>query len=114
MFGKLHKGWKSGKDSSVVGCYEYNADRDLCVQTIFVVYLERTKQWTTDQKKQILMSKVNQHKEVCGSTISRWIIKVLNIGGIDTSAFKENSSRSAASSGEESAGSSISDILSMV
>ena len=44
MFGKLHKAWKSGKDSSVVGCYEYNADRDLCVQTIFVVYLERTKQ----------------------------------------------------------------------
>ena len=56
---------------------------------------------------------MNPHKEVCNSTISGWIIKVLNLAGIDTSVLKGHSSRSAASSGAELAGVSISDILSM-
>ena len=113
MFGRLHKGWKSGKSSSVVRYYEYETDRDLCIPTTLDVYLERTKPWSTDQKKQLLLSYVNPHKEMCRSTISGWIIKVLNLAGIDTSVFKGYSSRSAASSGAELAGASITNILSM-
>ena len=56
---------------------------------------------------------MNPHKEVCRSTISGWIIKVLNPAGIDTSVFKGHSSRSATSSGAELAGASITDILRM-
>ena len=56
MVGKLHKNWKSGKDSPVVRCYEYEFDRDLCVQTTLNVYLERTKPWETNQMKQLLLS----------------------------------------------------------
>ena len=70
MFGKLHKGWKSGKSFSVVRYYEYEGDRDLCVQTTLHLYLERTKPWGTDQKKNFLLSYVNAHKGVCSSTIS--------------------------------------------
>ena len=55
---------------------------------------------------------MNPH-EVCRSTISGWLIKVLNLAGIDSSVFKGRSSRSAASSGAELAGASITDILSM-
>ena len=96
MFGKLHKGWKSGKSSPVVRYYEYYADRDLFIRTTLDVYLERNKSWRTDQKKQLLLSYVNPHKEVCSSTISGWIIKVLNPAGIDPSVFKGNCSRSGA------------------
>ena len=56
---------------------------------------------------------MNPHKEVCSSTISGWIIKVLNLARIDTSVLKGHSSRSAASSGSELAGASFSIILSM-
>ena len=76
------------------------------------VYLERTKPLRIDPKKQLLQSYVNPHK-VCSSTISGWIMKVLNLAGIDTNVFKGRYSRSAASSGVELAGASISDILSM-
>ena len=43
IFGRLHKGWKSGKSSPVVRYYEYDADRDLCIRTTLDVYLERIK-----------------------------------------------------------------------
>ena len=59
LLGKLHKGWKSGKSSPVVRCYQYEADRNLCIQMALDVYLERTKPWRTDQKKQLLLSYVN-------------------------------------------------------
>ena len=61
----------------------------------------------TDQKKQLLLSYVNPYKEVCSSTISRWIMKVLNLAGIDISVFKGHSSRTTASNGKELAGASI-------
>ena len=111
MFGKLHKGWKNGKSYPVVRYYQYDVDRDLCVRATIDVYLQRTKPWRTDQKKQFLPSYVNPHKEVCSSTISGWIMKVLNLAGIDTSVFKKHSSYSTASSGAELAGASISNIL---
>ena len=110
MFGKLHKGWKSGKSFPVNRCYEYYADRDLCVQMTLDLYLKRTKSWRTDQKKQLLLSYVNPQKELCISTISGWIMKVLNLARIDASVFKGHSSRSAALSGAELAETSISDI----
>ena len=113
MFGRLHKGWKSGRSSPVVRYYECDADRDLCIRKTLDLYLERTKPWRTDQKKQLLLSYVSPHKEVCISTISGWIIKVLNLAGIDTSVFKGHSSRSAASSGAELAGASITEMLSL-
>ena len=56
---------------------------------------------------------MNPHKEVCSSTISGWIIKVLNLSGIDTAVFKGQSSRSAASGEAELAETSFSDILSI-
>ena len=101
MIGRLHKGWKSGKSYPAVRCCEYDADRDLCIQTTLNVHLKRTKPWRTDQKKQLLLSYVNPHEEVCSSTISGWIMKVLNLAGIDTSVFKGHSSLSTTSSGAE-------------
>ena len=113
MFRKLHKSWKNGKVSPVVRYCEYEAHRDLCTRTTLDVYLERTKPWRTDQNKQLLLSYMKPHKEVCSSTISGWIMKVLNLAGIGTSVFKGHSSRTAASSRAELAGTSVSNILSM-
>ena len=55
VFGKIQKGWKSGKSSAVGRYYEYKADIDLSLQAALDVYLERTKPWRTSQKKQILL-----------------------------------------------------------
>ena len=55
VFGKIQKGWKSGKSSPVGRYYEYKADIDLSLQAALDVYLERTKPWRTNQKKQILL-----------------------------------------------------------
>ena len=66
-----------------------------------------------EQLEQLLLSYMKPHKEVCSSTISGWIMKVLNLAGIGTSVFKEHSSRTAASSRAELAGTSVSNILSM-
>ena len=112
-FGKLHKSWKTGKSSPMVTYFAYEADEELCVKTTIEIYLNRTEQWRHNQKNQLLLSYVNPHKEVCSSTISGWIKKVLSLAGIDTNVFKGHSSRSAASSRAELAGASISEILSM-
>ena len=64
MFRKLHKGWKSERSSPVVRYYEYEADRDFCVQTILDVDLQQTKPQRIVQKKQLLLSSVNPHKGV--------------------------------------------------
>ena len=55
VFGKIQKGWKSGKSSPVGRYYEYKADIDLSLQAALDVCLERTKPWRTNQKKQILL-----------------------------------------------------------
>lgn len=75
QFGKLHKGWRTGKSSPTVKYYEYKADRDLCVVSTLQAYLDRSKAWRSTEQAQLLLSYVNPHKEVCSSTISGWIKK---------------------------------------
>ena len=55
VFEKTRMGWTSGKSFPVGRYYEYEADIDLSLQAALDVYLERTKPWRTDQKKQILL-----------------------------------------------------------
>lgn len=113
QFGKLHKGWKANKSSPIVKYYEFKEDKDLCVTTTLQVYVNRSKAWRDANKTQLLLSFIRPHKEVCRSTISRWIKEVLKIAGINTELFKGHSSRSAASTGAGLAGASTSDILNM-
>ena len=41
---------------------------------------------------------IEPHKEICTSTVSRWIIEVLVLACIDTKTFTAHSARSASSS----------------
>ena len=112
-FGRLHKGWKTGQSFPVTKYYEFKADTDLYVKTTLNIYLDRTEQWRGETKKQLLLSYVSPHNEVCSSTVSGCIKKILNLAEIDTSIFKGHSSRSAAISGAGLAGASIAEILNM-
>ena len=64
----------------------------MCVVKYLDAYLDRTKVWR-DGKNQLPLSFIQPHKEVCSSTISRWlkealvlsgITKILNFGGLST------------------------------
>ena len=47
---------------------------------------------------QLLISHIEPHREVKNCTISRWLKDMLNLSGIDTTQFKEHSTRSASTS----------------
>ena len=58
------------------------------------LYLERTKE-IQGQNSQFLLSFVKPHGPVSNPTISRWIMIVLNLSGIDAKTFTGHSTRTA-------------------
>lgn len=74
----------------------------------------RTLEWrTTDPSKtnKLLLSYVNPHKPVPSATVPRWMRELMQLAGIDTSAFKRLSVRGAVATEAARLGFSISDIL---
>ena len=53
----------------------------MCVVKYLDAYLDRTKVWR-DGKNQLLLSFIQPHKEVCSSTISRWLKETLVLSGV--------------------------------
>ena len=77
-------------------------------------YKERTKVSRTQNETNIFfLSLKKTHKPVSKSTLTKWIIKTLNLSGIDVSKFKAHSVRSPSSSKVTSLGLQIKDVLSM-
>jgi len=50
------------------------------------------------RETQLLLSFVKPHKAVSTSTISRWLVEILGLSGIDTSTFTGHSTRAASTS----------------
>ena len=73
--------------------------------------LDRTKVWR-DGKNQLLLSFIQPRKEVCSSTISRWLKETLVLSG-ETKIldFRGHSSRSVSTSKAEFSGLSAKDVL---
>ena len=59
----------------------------------------------------ILISIIGPHRGLSASTVSRWIITVLNFSGIDTRKFTSHSSRSASSSKANASGASTEEFI---
>ena len=53
----------------------------MCVENCLDAYLDRTKVGR-DGKNQLLLSFIQPHKEVCSSTISRWLKETLVLSGV--------------------------------
>ena len=62
-------------------------------------------------ESQLFLSYIRPHKKVGTSTISRWILKMLEIAGVDVSLFRAHSTRGAATSASAKLGVSMSDIM---
>lgn len=96
-FGKPTKTAKQRKPRPPLKFMHFKEDLNLCVCNHIDVYLERSSPWR-GENFQLLLSFVKPHKAVKPCTISRWILEVLTLSGIDTSTFKGHSTRSASSS----------------
>jgi len=85
-------------------------NQNLCVFTTLESYLERSKSWRKTET-QLLLSFISPHKAESTSTISRWIVEVLKLSGIDTDSFKAHSTRSAVASKAKKLGISTKEII---
>jgi hypothetical protein len=84
---------------------------ELCPVKVTKNYIARTASLRGSHTK-LFIGCVAPHKPVTGPTIGNWIKVVLESSGIDTTAFKGHSTRSASSSQVFAKGASVSDILS--
>ena len=90
--------------------YPYEPDLNLCVCHHIDLYMKRTLSWRKGDS-QLLVSFINPHKPVKIATISRWIMEVLSLSGIDTNTFKGHSTRSASTSKALSEGVPLKEII---
>ena len=89
-------------------------DRRLCFSTYLRVYERKTKDFrpiSAQGENLLFLSYIKPLKPVSSSTLARWAKSVLSLAGIDTTIFKQHSTRSAASSAAFNAGVALSDIL---
>ena len=89
---------------------KYPNEGKLCVYETLSDYLRRTENIRNDSDK-VFISYLKPHKEVCKSTISRWIKTFLGIAGIDITMFSAHSTRAASSSAAKASGVPVGEIL---
>ena len=76
-------------------------------------YIQRTQQWrVSPQYHFLLLATTKPHKLVVTSTISGWLVKVMEIAGLNVTKYKGHSVRSAATSKARTKGMSVADIMS--
>lgn len=75
----------------------YKADQRLCVYSVLLEYLNRTKP-LRGLESRLFLSFIKPYKAICRDTIARWVKTVMIDAGIDPQIFKPHSTRSASSS----------------
>ena len=94
---KLVKQSAPGKYQPVLEIPEFAPNINLCAATVMDEYIKRTQLLRNDET-QLFISFIKPFKKVSKDTISRWIKKVMNLAGIDTTVFKPHSTRAASTS----------------
>ena len=113
-FGIKVKHSRQGKPAPPVSFHSFPQDKKVCPMTCIDDYKERTKASRTLNETNVLFLGLKKpHKPVSKSTLTKWVMKMLNLSGIDVSKFKAHSMRSASSSKVASLGLQIKDVLSM-
>ena len=87
---------KNGKSTNPVKFALLEENKNLCVRHHVDLQLEKRKEWH-DNESQLILSFVEPHEAVSTSTISRWIIAVLQLLGVDANTSCGQSTRSASS-----------------
>lgn len=85
----------------VIKFLAYTKDASLCVCETLRQYLDRTRelrQGMGQESYSLFLSFIKPHKAVTRDTIARWIRKMLDMSGVDTTTFKAGSVRAAAAS----------------
>lgn len=108
LFPMLLKTSRPNKSNNFVLKLKHFHDEKVCVMHNLLYYISVTKKLR--KSSQLFISYVT-HKPVTSSTIARWLKCVLDLSGIDTSAFSAHSFRSAAVSSALDKGCSIKDII---
>lgn len=86
-------------------------DTNLCPVYTLRKYVKLTEMLRSNESK-LFVSYAKPHKRVCSQTISRWLVNVLEIAGIDTKIFHAHSYRHASTSKAAVAGVNIDTIFS--
>ena len=91
-FGTRAKNSKKGKSAKPIHFKRYAEDEKLCPVMCLQEYMDRTKKWRIDASFHPLFLGVNNpHKPVTKSTLTKWILKMLEQSGIDVSKFQTHS-----------------------
>ena len=106
---KLLKQSRPGRIPQCVHIESFS-DKRLCPVYGVKHYLAVTRPFRRGES-QLFLSYIRPHKKVGTSTISRWILKMLEIAGVDVSLFRAHSTRGAAASASAKLGVSMSDIM---
>ena len=88
---------KPGKHLDPVIYTGYPYDKKLCVYLHLTEYISRTRE-IRGVYTPLLISYVKPHKPVVKDTVARWVTKIMQTAGIDTSIFAPHSTRSASTS----------------
>ena len=112
-FNNLHKSWRKTKAPAAVTNQEYSQNESLCAVRNLDEYVTQTERWRSgEEQPQLLLIFIYPRKAVDSSTISGWVkSSILLKSGVDTSAFKAHSTRSASTFRAALRGASIEDIL---
>eukprot|EP00111_Clytia_hemisphaerica_P017611 TCONS_00052109-protein len=109
-FGDVTKTAKPGKMKPAVEFKRFPYDSDLCVHSFLDLYFSKRESWGKGDG-QMMVSYKSPHDPVSTSTISRWIVDILKLSGVDVSKFKGHSTRAATTSKALSLGISTKEIL---
>lgn len=106
----LLKQSKKGRDNPVLQLKKYTPDRRLCVYSVFLEYINRTKHIRGSESR-LFVSYMKPHKAVTSTTISRWLKSVMFLSGIDIKRFQSHSIRGASVSRAKCFGIPIKEIM---
>lgn len=106
---KLLKQSRPGRIPQCVHIESFS-DRRLCPVFGVKHYLEVTRPFRQGES-QLFLSYIRPHKKVVSSSLSRWILNMLELAGVDVKQFKAHSTRGAAASASAKLGVSMSDIM---
>ena len=103
-----------GKQNPTVSFYQFSSDPKLCPVACIDEYIRRTKLDRSENKTtQLWLATKKPFNPVTKSTVTKWVLKILKLSGIDTNKFKGHSVRSASTSNVANKGLELADILSM-
>ena len=113
-FGTRAKNSKKGKPAKPIEFKRHSQENKLCPVLCLEEYINRTSSLRAELGSLPLFLSVNRpHKPVTRSTLTKWVLKMLQLAGIDTQRFQAHSIRAASSSKVASLGLKLSDVLSM-